>query len=213
VSDTDRDQYLAQVLQLDPEEDLHRAIALRRERAALLRGNTEAAPQTGQRPEAHQLRAILDEVSSELLDEDPEALRERVDALDLTPYPGLEQRARYMCAVLDARPDIDAASADPKSNESFLRFVRALLCANGEQAAELKRRAAKTLRTSSRAKEACKTLKHWKKNYPDLYALERVWFEEEALETTRALGGFSIGFGLFVAIYAAAKLQRFFVRD
>lgn len=213
MSDADRDQYLAQALQLDPEQDLHRAIALRRERAALLRGDTKEVPQTELRLEAHQLRAMLDEVSSELLDQDPEALRERVAALELTPYPGLEQRARYMLAVLDARPEIDAASADPKSNASFLRFVRLLLCANGEQAADLKRRAAKTLRTSSRAKEARKTLKHWKQSYPSLYELERGWFEEEALETTRALGGFSIGFGLFVAIYAAAKMLRFFVRD
>lgn len=200
--------YLAEALYLDPAQDHARVMELRRARRVARGG--------GDRVESYDEGAVREELSAvarDLLDEDPAALRARLDALDVSRAPALSQRARRLRAVIDARPAIDAGTADPRADAAFADFVRRLLRANAQQAAELKRRSTTTLRNGARFREARRTIRLWRDEYPELHELERVWFDEDALGTTRAGRGVPIWIFVAAALWIVIKFSRFLLRD
>ncbi|MFT5198097.1 MAG: hypothetical protein ACI87O_000746 [Planctomycetota bacterium] len=174
-----KEPYLAALFDPHNFQDSYEVLALRKR--FLFDSSSKASPSKAlpgpDRDEvSHQLHAIVEQFYGL----DPAQLVKRLQDLRYDGFPDLQRLAKRLQRVAAQLPELDAAREDSDLDSGLLKIVKTVLVAPQKQANERKQKTVQTLARTHVQKRCSAFVKHLRRHYPGIYALESTWFDQLA---------------------------------
>lgn len=179
---TPGDEYLAEVLALDPSVEAANIIARRREhlssggrgrKAGKARKPLAALPLVG-RPDRQAAESSLGEVHDSFWSTQGNSVRTRLEGFDLNEFPDLQRYRQRLLRVNDLRSEFNAFEEDTRVDRQFASTLGAVLIAPEHRAAELRQRHVNLSASASFWSKSRRSAKVLAK-YSGLHTLESSW--------------------------------------
>lgn len=199
-------EYLGRCLELDLVEEPATLFELRRQ----YREPPAAAAPVEDR---EVLEASLARTAEEFYELSDDELQRRLD-LELAAYPDLERYRARLRRVADVLDSVERALEDPSLSTRFSCALRDALIARRSEAVGIKQELLKALSAVGVRKQAIRSVKHLRAEYPEVYALEEPWFDEIRAAKRRVKDSSPVrkaGLGFF-GVYVIIKIISAIVR-
>ena len=124
--------------------------------------------------------AALAEIRSDFWISPLPQIQSRLAALKLEGMPDLAASATRMARAAEVRPEFERLYAERKVNRPFIDALRQILVLPPAAAGQRKDQQEHELSRWRKRRSAKNTVRFIKRNYPQIYQLEREWFEHIA---------------------------------
>jgi len=145
------------------------------------------------------LEWAFDEVRESFFDTDPDAVVQRLSALDLSNAPDLERGRKRLLAVNGLRDELRALEQQPKIDGVLLKALRAVLVGSSSVSGSVRENAVRAIASGPSASRGKRFARLVSKRCPGIAALERDWLERivNARRDRKESRALKNGIGLF----------------
>jgi hypothetical protein len=179
MTQTDSKKYAQALLRLNPYNSAQQIVEQRArylgiEKQAFTKPDAEL-PRRRQTAEA-----ALAEIRAEFWISPLPQIQSRLAALKLEGMPDLAASATRMARAAEVRPELERLYAERKTNKPFVDALRQILVLPPAAAGQRKDQQEDELSRRRRRRSAKKTVRLINRNYPQIFQLEREWFNHIA---------------------------------
>jgi hypothetical protein len=182
VTQTDPKNYAQALLRLNPYDSAQQIVE---QRARYLGLDNQASTKTGadaQLPRRRQTaEAALAEIRSDFWISPLPQIQSRLAALKLEGMPDLAASATRLAYAAVVRPEFERLHAERRVNQPFVDALRQILVLPPAAAGQRKDQQEHELCRWRKLRSAKSTVRFINRNYPQIYQLEREWFDHIAL--------------------------------
>jgi hypothetical protein len=184
MTQTDSKEYAQAMLRLNPYNSAQQIVE---QRARYLGLENKASPKPGRDaglPRRRQIAAAaLAEIRSDFWISPVPQIQSRLAAMKLEGMPDLAALATRMARAAEVRPEFERLDAERKINKQFVDALRQIVVLPPAAAGLKKHQQEHEPRRWRKGLSAKKTVRFINRNYPQIYQLEREWFDHIAAES------------------------------
>ena len=181
MTQTDPKKYAQAMLRLNPYNSAQQIVE---QRARYLGLENQASTRPGADAELPRRRqtaeAALAEIRSDFWISPLPQIQSRLAALKLEGMPDLAASATRMARAAEVRPEFERLYAERKINKPFVDALRQIVVLPPAAAGQTKDQQEHELSRWRKRRSAKKTVRFINRNYPQIYQLEREWFNHIA---------------------------------